>query len=270
MDQKGKAALLRRLHAGPDILVIPNAWDAISARIIEAEGFPVVATGSAGVAAVLGYPDGQHIPRSEMMFMVARMAASVDVPVTADVEAGYDDVAGTARDVIAAGAVGMNFEDMVDHELVPLKEQLERLRAVRKAGEAAGIPLVINARTDIFLAKHGDVPTRFDRAVERLNAYHDVGADCLFAPGVVDTETIGRLVAALKGPLNILATVGTLTVSELKRLGVRRLSLGSGTARVTLGTLQKFVREIRETGSLTRLSTDAVPYAEVQKLLSRT
>ena len=269
MNQKGKAELLRKLHAGPDILVLPNAWDGISARIVEAEGFPVVATGSAGVAAVLGYPDGQRIPRREMMFMVARMAASVDVPVTADVEAGYDDAAGTARDVIAAGAVGMNFEDMVDHELVPLKEQLDRLRAVKAAGEAAGVPIVINARTDIFLAKHGDEATRFERAVERLNAYHDEGADCLFAPGVVDLDMIGHLVAALKGPLNILATVGTLTVLELQRLGVRRLSLGSGTARVTLGILQKFVREIRETGKLTRLTTDAVPYVEVQKLLTR-
>jgi 2-methylisocitrate lyase-like PEP mutase family enzyme len=250
--------------------VLPNAWDAISARIVEAEGFPVVATGSAGVAAVLGYPDGQHIPRSEMMFMVKRMAASVNVPVTADVEAGYDDVAATARDLIAAGAVGMNFEDMADHQLVPLPEQLDRLRAIRAAGEAAGVPLVINARTDIFLARHGDEATRFDRAVERLNAYRDVGADCLFAPGVVDYETIGKLVKALKGPLNILATVGALTVAELKQLGVRRLSLGSGTARVTLGTLQRFVREIKATGSLTPLTSDAVPYAEVQKLLSRT
>jgi 2-methylisocitrate lyase-like PEP mutase family enzyme len=269
MDLKSKAELLRRLHAGPDILVLPNAWDGISARIVEAEGFPAVATGSAGVAAVLGYPDGQRVPRSEMMFMVARMAASVEVPLTADVEAGYDDVAATARELIAAGAVGLNFEDMVNHELVPLAEQLDRLRTVRAAGEAAGVRLVINARTDIFLGKHGDEATRFDRAVERLNAYFDVGADCLFAPGVVDTETIGRLVAALKGPLNILATVGTLTVAELKGLGVRRLSLGSGTARVSLGTLQRFVREIRDTGSLTRLTTDPVPYAEVQKLLAR-
>src|ERR1700712_1492651 len=103
MDQIAKAELLRRLHSGPDILVLPNAWDAISARIVEAEGFPVVATGSAGVAAVLGYPDGQRIPCSEMMFMVARMAASVNVPLTADVEAGYGDAAATARDLIAAG-----------------------------------------------------------------------------------------------------------------------------------------------------------------------
>ena len=205
----------------------------------------------------------------EMMFMVGRMAAAVAVPLTADVEAGYGDPAGTAREVLAAGAVGMNLEDMVEHELVPLTEQLGKIRAVKAAADASGIPLVLNARTDIFLAKHGDESTRFDRAVERLNAFHDAGADCLFAPGVTDAVTIGLLVRALKGPLNILAGIGTASIPGLQGLGVKRLSLGSGTHRVALGTLQRFARRIRDEGTLTPLATDAVPYAEVQKLLSR-
>jgi 2-methylisocitrate lyase-like PEP mutase family enzyme len=269
MDQRTKAELFRELHHGPAILVLPNAWDAISARIVEAEGFPAAATGSAGVAAVLGYPDGERIPRKEMMFMVARMAAAVAVPLTADVEAGYGDPAGTALEVIAAGAAGMNLEDVVNHELVPLPEQLDSIRAVKAAAVASGIPLVLNARTDIFLAKHGDEATRFDRAVERLNAFHNAGADCVFAPGVVDAETIERLVGAVKGPLNILAGIGTPSIPELQRLGVKRVSLGSGTQRVTLGALQRFVRRIRDEGTLTPLATDAVSYAEVQRLLSR-
>jgi 2-methylisocitrate lyase-like PEP mutase family enzyme len=263
MDQITKLQLFKTLHSGPEILVLPNAWDAISARIVEAEGFPAAATGSAGVAAVLGYPDGQRIPRKEMMFMVARMAAAVGVPLTADVEAGYGDPVGTALEVFAAGAVGMNLEDMADHELVPLEEQLSRIRAIK-----AATPVVLNARTDIFLAKHGGESTRFDRAVERLNAFHEAGADCLFAPGVADAETIGRLVNAVKGPLNILATVGTPSIPELKRLGVKRVSLGSGTHRVTLGKLQRFARRIRDEGTLTPLATEAIPYAEIQKLLA--
>jgi 2-methylisocitrate lyase-like PEP mutase family enzyme len=328
MDQRAKAERFLALHSGPDILVLPNAWDAISARIVEAEGFPAGATGSAGVAAVLGYPDGQRIPRKEMMFMVARMAAAVDIPMTADVEAGYDDPVETARDVIAAGAVGMNFEDMVDevaekgsgsfsataaesrqtpfprqsiesrqtpfprhiesreapflqqpiesreaplprqHVLVPLPEQLEKIRAVKAA--VRSLPgFVLNARTDIFLAKHGDEATRFDRAVERLNAFREVGADCLFAPGVVDAETIGRLVKAVRGPLNILASIGTPPIAELKRLGVRRVSLGSGPSRVSLGVLQRFARKLRDEGTFEALATEAIPYAEVQKILSR-
>jgi 2-methylisocitrate lyase-like PEP mutase family enzyme len=163
----------------------------------------------------------------------------------------------------------MNLEDMVDHELIPIDQQLEMICTVIAAANDAGVPLVLNARTDIFLAKHGDESTRFDRAVERLNAFHAVGADCLFAPGVVDAEMIARLVSALKGPLNILATVGTPPISELKRLGVKRVSLGSGTSRVALGALQRFARQIRDEGTLTPLATDAVPYAEVQRLLSR-
>ena len=268
MGQKEKAELFRSLHHREDILVLPNAWDAVSARLIEAEGFPAAATGSAGVAAVLGYSDGQLIPRGEMMFMVARMAAAVSVPLTADVEAGYGDPAATAFEVIASGAVGLNFEDMVAHQLLPLSEQLERIRIVRAAAIQSGIPVVLNARTDIFLAHHGDEATRFDRAVERLNAFHDAGADCLFAPGVTDAPTIERLVKAVKGPLNILAGIGTPSVPELKRLGVKRLSLGSGTHRIALGAAQRFVRRLRDEGTLGPLATDAVPYQEVQKLLS--
>jgi 2-methylisocitrate lyase-like PEP mutase family enzyme len=267
MDQKAKADLLRALHHAPEILVLPNAWDAISARIVEAEGFPAIATSSAGVASVLGYPDGQQIPRAEMLFLIGRVAATVNVPVTADVEAGYDDPAATTRDLIKAGVVGLNLEDMAGHELIPLAQQLETIRTVIAAAKDTGIPIVLNARTDIFLAKHGDEATRFDRAIERLNAFHAAGADCLFAPGVTDLETIARLVSKLKGPLNILATVPTLTVPDVQRLGVRRLSIGSGTSRVALGALQRFARQIRDEGTLTPLST-AVPYPEVQRLLS--
>lgn len=268
MDQASKAAIFRSLHSGPDILVLPNAWDAISARIVEAEGFPAIATSSAGLAAVLGYPDGQHIPRGEMMFLTTRIAAAVGVPVTADVEAGYTDAAATATEVIAAGAVGMNFEDMAGHELIALDEQLRRIHAVKRAIEASGIPAVLNARTDIFLAKHGDESTRFNRAVERLNAFHDAGADCLFAPGVAGAETIGCLAAAIKGPLNILTTIGTPPIPELKRLGVRRLSLGSGVHRIALGATQRFARQLRAAGDLTPLATETIAYAEVQRLLS--
>jgi 2-methylisocitrate lyase-like PEP mutase family enzyme len=269
MNQKEKADRLRALHDGPEVLVLCNVADAIGARIVETEGFPAVATSSAGVAAVLGYPDGQHIPRPEMLFLIGRIARSVDVPVTADIEAGYSDPVQTAREVIAAGAVGMNLEDMKGDELIPLAEQVDRIRAVRAAAKETGVPLVLNARTDIFLAKHGDASTRFDRAVERLNAYQAAGADCLFAPGVVDMLTIIRLVSAVKGPLNILATVGAPSIAEMQRAGVRRVSLGSGPSRVALGVFRRFVRDLRADGYMKPLETQAIPFAEVQKLLSR-
>lgn len=269
MQQREKAELFRRLHSGVEMLVLPNAWDAISARIVEAEGFPAIATSSAGVAGVFGYPDGQHIPSREMLFMVRKIAKAVKVPVTADVEAGYQDPVRTALDVIEAGAIGMNLEDMADHELIPLAQQVETIRKVIAAANTTGVPIVLNARTDIFLAKHGDETTRFQRAVERLNAFHEAGADCLFAPGVTDAETIGRLASALKGPLNILAGVGMPTIPELKKLGVKRLSVGSGTSRVALGALRRLVRQMRDEGTMTPLATEAVSYQEVQKLLTR-
>lgn len=269
MTQKAKAELLRKLHAGPEILVLPNAWDAISARIVEAEGFPVVATTSAGLAAVLGYPDGQRIPQPEMLFLVRKIAKAVDIPVTADIEAGYADAVQTALDLIACGAVGMNLEDKVGSRFVPLDSQVETIRAIRSVASGEGVPIVINARTDIFLAKDGDAETRFDRAVERLNAFHAAGADCLFAPGVSDAETIGRLAKAVTGPLNILATIGSPSIPEMKALGVRRVSLGSGPSRVATGSLRRFLGTLRDHGTFAALSEEAIPYREIQQLLSR-
>jgi 2-methylisocitrate lyase-like PEP mutase family enzyme len=170
--------------------------------------------------------------------------------------------------VIDTGAVGLNLEDMVEHELLPLDEQLARIRAVRACAASKNVPLVINARTDIFLAQHGDAETRFERSVERLNAYRAAGADCLFAPGVQDRETIGRLVAALSGPLNILATSGSPSITELKQLGVARISLGSGTWRIALEAARRFARELRDTGTFSAVEK-AIPYAEMQELLRR-
>jgi 2-methylisocitrate lyase-like PEP mutase family enzyme len=261
-----KADLLRKLHDGPDVLVLPNAWDAISARIAEAEGFPAVATTSAGCAAVLGYPDGQKIPLGEMMFLVGKIAVAVDVPVTADLEAGYDDHVETARELLKTGAVGLNFEDMANGELLPVEVQVRRIRDIR---EACGGDLAINARTDIFLAQVGDASTRFKRAVERLNAYRAAGADSLFAPGVRDAETIGRLVKALDGPLNVLAVPGSPSIPEMKALGVRRVSLGSGPSRVAAFAYRKLARELKHFGTFAALANDAIPYPEVQELMTR-
>src|SRR6266849_3032486 len=185
------------LHDGRKILVLPNAWDVASARIFEEAGFPAIGTTSAGVANALGYPDGQKISRGEMLAVVHRIAEALHLPVTADVEAGYgtkpEDAAETARQVIAAGAVGMNLEDAIPDKpdaLADLNLQIEKIRAVNEISERAGIAFVLNARTDVFLAEIGPAETRLARAMERLNAYRDAGAPSLFVPGVKDKETI--------------------------------------------------------------------------------
>ena len=271
-----KAALLKKLHHGPKILVLANAWDAISARIVEEIGFPAVATTSAGVAATLGYPDGQRVSRDEMLEVVARIARAVQIPVTADMEAGYgttsEEMAETARELIAAGAVGLNLEDMTgddENSQVDLPLQVEKIHAIREASAAAGVPLVINARTDIYLMPIGPAETRFERTVGRLRAYGKAGADCVFAPALKDAETIARLVKAVEAPLNILLMPGVPNLNELEKLGVARASIGSGLMRATLGTTRKIAKAMFERRDDWALFAEAVPYAEVNRLLGR-
>ena len=185
-QQKTKTESLRALHHN-HTLILPNAWDVASARIIQQAGFSAVATTSAGIAFTLGYPDGQRISREEMLAAVARIAKAVKLPVTADVEAGYgnrpEDAARTARDVLAAGAVGMNLEDATgdpQHPLLELALQVERVKAVRE------LPIVLNARTDVYLLEVGPPEKRYDEALRRLAAFRDAGADCVFVPGLRD------------------------------------------------------------------------------------
>ncbi len=269
MNQFDKAETLRRLHRGPAILRMANVWDAASARIVEQAGFPAVATGSAGVAFSLGYADGEEVPPAEMFGQVRRIARAVSVPVSADLEAGYDDVEKTAAELIAAGGVGMNLEDSCKGEFRELSDQIDKIRAVRRVGERLGVPIVINARTDIWLRQVGDAATRFGRGIERLVAYRDAGADCLFAPSVNDEETIARLVAAVRFPVNILGTAGTPSIGRLQELGVARVSVGSGPMRATMGLMRRIAEELRGAGTYTTILDGAVPYADAQNLMRR-
>ena len=275
-EQARKAELLRKLHQGPRILVFANAWDVISARIVEELGFPAVATTSAGVAAVLGYPDGQRIPRREMLEFVARIARSVSVPVTADMEAGYctrpEEMAEMAREVLAAGIVGLNLEDVTgddESSQVGTSLQMEKIAAIREASAAAGVSLVINARTDVYLMPIGPAETRFERTVVRLRAYRKAGADCVFAPGIRDAETIGKLVRAVDAPLNILLQPGGPSLAELEKLGVLRASIGSGTMRVALGAARRVCKALLEHRDHTEFYAGAMSYDEVNRLLGR-
>jgi 2-methylisocitrate lyase-like PEP mutase family enzyme len=274
LNQAELARQFLELHHGPKIFVLPNAWDVSSARIFEEAGFPAIGTTSAGIANSFGYPDGQKIPRDEMLAAVRRIAEAVEVPVTADMEAGFgntpEEVADTAREAIAAGAVGMNLEDGVEGNpnfLADVSRQNEIIRAVIEAAAGVGVPFVLNARTDIFLNGIGPAETRLERAIDRLNTYHAAGAPSLFAPGVKDTETIAQLARGVAGPLNILATVGTPPVAELQQLGVARVSVGSGPMRATLGLLGRMARQLREDGVFTLMTEGALPYADANRLV---
>ncbi len=268
-----KAKLLRDLHHGPPILVLPNAWDAVSARLFEAAGFPAVATTSAGVAAALGYPDGAVVPAREMIEAVARIARAVDVPVTADIEHAYgatpDAVADVVLRVIAAGAVGINLEDIVPGatELEPLALQADKIATIVRAARTAGVPVVINARTDVFLRGIGAPDTRLGVAIERGKGFLAAGADCVFVPGVRDPETIRALVEGIGGSINILAVSGTPPIAELERLGVARVSVGSGPHRAVLALARDIARELKDRGTYSSFTKHALTYDEVNDLM---
>lgn len=274
--QARKAEEFRRMHAGPKILVLPNVWDVASARIVQEMKYPAIATTSAGVAFALGYPDGQRISRDEMLEAVARIATAVNVPVTADMESGYGttpkELAEMARAVIKAGAVGLNFEDVTGDDestQVEISLQVEKIKAIREAAAADGVRLVINARTDIYLMPIGDENTRYERTVERLRVYRKAGADCLFAPGLCDKETIGKLVRDLGAPVNILLSTGCPSLRELEKMGVARASTGSAAMRVALGELRRFGKELAQAGTFAKALEEAVPYAELNGMMAR-
>jgi 2-methylisocitrate lyase-like PEP mutase family enzyme len=271
--QRARAEAFLALHHGDAPLVLANAWDAVSARIFARAGFAAIASTSAGIAWSLGYPDGEVIPRDEMIAAVGRIVRAVDLPVTADLESGYgpsvDDVAETARLAIGVGAVGMNLEDgrhgdaASGDPLNPLDEQVERVAAARAAADSAGMPFVLNARTDVFLRQVGAPEGRLRAAVERANAYRAAGADCLFVPGVVDAGTIGALVREIDGPLNILAGPGVPTVAELTRLGVARVSVGGGPLRMALGAVAAASADLLQSGRYDAIFAGGIPYAEL-------
>ena len=275
-EQGQKAEQFRKLHHGPRLLLLPNAWDVVSARILEECGHPAIATSSAAVAFSLGYPDGQRISREEMLEVAGRIARAVDVPVTADLEAGYGttakDMVETVEAAIEAGVIGMNLEDVTGDEegsCVDLPLQVEKIRAVSDAAKALGVPFVLNARTDIYLMPIGPEATRFERTVERLRAYRDAGASCLFAPGVYDRETIAKLVNAVEAPLNILASPACPPIAELERIGVARVSAGSGLMRAALGLVRRIGKEMIESRSCETMFAGSIPHAELNRMMMR-
>ena len=274
--QKQKALTLRQLHHGPKILLLPNVWDVVSARIIEEAGYPAVATTSAGIAFSLGYPDGEKIPTEEMFARIARIARAVGVPVSADVEAGYgsrpEDAAATAKAVIEAGAVGINLEDGSNNPanpLIDLSLQLEKIKAVREAAIKTGVLLVVNARTDVYLRGVGSTDEeRYRLAVERALAFRDAGADCVFVPGLFDPAVIKRLVSEVKCPINILAQAAYPSIPELESIGVARVSLGSGPMRAGLGLLKRLAEELKTSGTYSQLQ-GAISGTELNNLMKK-
>lgn len=276
MDHKtqvARAEALRRMHDRRSVLLLPNAWDAASARLFAERGFRAIATTSGGVAWALGYADGEAAPLEEILAAVRRIVRVVDVPVTVDFETGYGaapaDVAESIRAVIAAGAAGVNLEDSTPGH-GPLRsagDAAARIRAARDTAKVAGIPLVINARVDNWLHAPGDHAAPLADATTRTRAYLAAGADCVYPIGLSDRETIKALVEALDAPVNVMAGAGTPPLAELARLGVARVSTATWFAALALGTVDRAARAVLTSGGFDALATD-FNYMDAQHLFA--
>jgi 2-methylisocitrate lyase-like PEP mutase family enzyme len=262
----------RRAHRGP-LLLLPNAWDAMSARQFEAAGFGAVATTSGGLAWALGYADGEKAPWRDVVAAHERIVRAVRVPVTADIEAGYGDtpaqVAKSITEILDTGVVGFNLEDGTsrpDMPVRPIEDAVARIRAAREAANAAGVPAVINARVDLYIKNVGDPARRFDETVRRGKAYLAAGADCIYPFGLADLDTIARLVKALdNAPVNIVARAGTPPVAELERIGVARISIASSATLAVMSLIKRIGEELRASGKFDGLE-HSMNRPEAQKL----
>lgn len=306
MSSAQKASRLLELHHGPEPLVLINAWDAASAAMVEHCGLPAVATSSAALANALGFADGQHLPWAQMLEAVARICRAVKVPVTADIEAGFaPDIKGletSITEIIQAGAVGVNLEDAMPagadpnirhgSPLYTVAEQIARIQAARRAADKQGVHLVINARTDAYWQQGVDPAEAMRGTLERGKAYLQAGADCIFVPGLRKPEHIKTVIDHLSAgypradqspahqsrtndlravhrvsPVNILAGPGVPSIPELAKLGVKRVSYGSGPHRAAMGLLRRMAEEARTSGTYQALTEGAVPYEEMNGLM---
>jgi 2-methylisocitrate lyase-like PEP mutase family enzyme len=249
--QKQLAETFRQAHRPPPLLLLPNAWDAMSARQFEAAGFGAVATTSGGVAWSLGFPDGESAPWPEVVAATERIVRAVRVPVTADIEAGYgetpDQVGKRITEILQTGVVGFNIEDGTtspDQPVRSIEDASARIRAARGAAVAAGVPAVINARVDLYIKNVGDPASRFAETVKRGKAYLAAGADCIYPFGLADVEIIERLVKALDhAPINIVARPDT-PMAALERIGVARISIASGATLAVMSMIKQIGEEL--------------------------
>jgi len=275
--QKQKADDFLALHHAPTIFILPNAWDVASGKVFELEGFKAIGTTSAGIAATLGYADGQRMSLAENMEAVRRIVNNTSLPVSADIEAGYatsiEGVVKAAHAVLNVGAVGLNLEDGTGDSTTPLFDkalQQDKIKAIREMTVAKGIHLVINARTDVFLMN--DESTRSLRhAIDRGNAYKEAGADCIFIPdvGSLDKKAIAILVKEIDAPINIVAGATIPPISELQEIGVSRVSVGPRPMRAVLGLLRKIAKELMTTGTYKLMSESSISYSEVNQWFTR-
>ena len=276
LTQKVTAEQFLALHRMPRPFVLANSWDVVTAQLFAKEGFQAIGTSSYATAATLGLRDGEHFPLSVTVDLVRRLVHRIRLPISADIEAGYaesvEGVVESAKAVLTAGAVGINIEDATGNPEVPLYDiafQCEKIGAVRAMANEAGIHLVINARTDVFLLSDNPV-RRLSQAIERGQAYVGAGADCVFVPdmGDLDAAAMRQLVKQTGAPINVVAGGSTPSLRELEEIGIARVSLGPRVMRAGLGLYKRIAREILDRGTFSSMSIGALSYEETNELLA--
>ena len=263
------AETFHSLHRQKDILILPNAWDAGSAKVIEDAGAKAIATSSAGVAWALGYPDGDTLPPKMLADLAANITDVIRIPLSVDFEAAYTKnpakVAENLKPIIDAGAVGINIED---GEGTPelLAKKIEK---ARNTAESVGVNLFINARTDVYLQEIGSPESRVGETIDRAARYRDAGADGIFVPGLCEPSAIKAIVSEVKMPVNVMAYPGLPSAKELKKLGVRRLSSGTGIPQTIWRHNSELAKGFLATGDSKLLFKDSMAYGALQKLVAR-
>lgn len=268
-QQRDMATSFLAWHRAPPVLLLPNAWDALSARLFVAVGFGALATTSGGVAWALGYPDGESVPWAEVVAATARIVRCAQVPVTADIEAGYGatsaEVGEHVAEIIQAGVVGINLEDGLHGPMRSIEDAAARISAAREAATKEAIPIVLNARCDIFHLQIGEEDSRLATTVDRCKVYLAAGADCVYPFGLRDPATIAAFVKAVDAPVNITGRPGMPCAAELERIGVARITIASAPTLVTMSSIQKLGVELRATGSFESLNS-TLRHPDAQKL----
>lgn len=267
--QLEKLSVFNKLHS--HFFILPNAWDAASAKTFEKCGFKAIGTTSAGIAISHGFAD-RNMPFDMMLDSVRRIVQTVDIPVTVDMEDGYgqtpDEVADSVRQVIKAGAVGINIEDSHMDRQAPLHDipvQQKKIAVIRELGNAMGYPLFINARIDSYWIKSMSPAVRLEETIKRAHAYQEAGADCIFVPGIQEISDIRTLRKEISCPINVLAGQGMPSANELEALGIQRISTGSGPFRAAISLLHRMGHEILEKGTFEHMTSKVLTYDDLSK-----
>ena len=271
-----KAKLFRELHFGETLLILPNIWDPLGAAMLEELGYPAIATASASIAYTHGMPDGENLRFSELISLLTKIVLSVNIPVTADIESGYAnnkaELQENIRLVIQSGVVGINIEDydLINRKLFPVEVHCKRLKIVRETAESMGIPLFINARTDVYV-KGTEWKTngeKWEEAVKRGKAYLQAGADGFYPITMTDKKEIAELVAEIPGPVNILAHHGTPDIKTLREIGVARLSLGPGFLKKAILAMKQTAIELKNGEGLSAITDNEISSDYLKKLVT--